>query len=96
MIRERRPISEMGEQASAIAVHLATQLRGRLRKIRVVVEPEGVVVCGVANSYRAKQLAQHAIMRVFALPIVANEITVPAAGLRDHDWISTKVQRTQT
>lgn len=88
LISKRRPMRDGADEAKAAAAHLATQLRGRLHNIRVFAEPEGVVIHGVANSYHVKQLAQHAIMRMFALPVVANEITVPSADLHNDDWIS--------
>ena len=90
LIGKRRPMRVRADETNAAVAHLATQLRGRLRNIRVIAEPEGVVIRGVANSYYVKQLAQHAIMRKFALPVVANEITVPSTDRHDDRWISMK------
>jgi hypothetical protein len=88
LISKRQPMRDRADEAKAAVAHLETQLRSRLRNIRVIAEPDGVVIRGVANSYHVKQLAQHAIMRKFALPVVANEITVPSADRHDDGWMS--------
>jgi hypothetical protein len=41
-----------------------------------VVVHEGLVLRGRAQTFYTKQLAQHAVMRATALPILANEIEV--------------------
>jgi hypothetical protein len=43
---------------------------------RLVVKDEGLILTGRSLSYYAKQLAQHAVMEVTAIPIVSNEIEV--------------------
>ncbi len=48
----------------------------RVRDLRVVVRPGGVVLRGRTSTYHAKQLAQHAAMELGSLPILANEIEV--------------------
>ena len=50
--------------------------RVRLRWFRVLVQEQGLVLQGCASTYYAKQLAQHAAMKVSGLPILANEIEV--------------------
>jgi osmotically-inducible protein OsmY len=50
--------------------------RAALRRIRVVVHEQGLVLQGCAATYYAKQLAQHAAMEVTGLPLLANEIEV--------------------
>jgi hypothetical protein len=50
--------------------------RVRLRRFRVLVQEQGLVLQGCAPTYYAKQLAQHAAMEVSGLPIMANEIEV--------------------
>ena len=54
------------------------QLVGRthVRDLRVVVRDRGVVLEGRATCYYAKQLAQHAVMSVTELPLLANRIAV--------------------
>jgi hypothetical protein len=50
--------------------------RVRLRWFRVLVQEQGLILQGCAPTYYAKQLAQHAVMEVSGLPILANEIEV--------------------
>jgi hypothetical protein len=50
--------------------------RVRLRWFRVQVQEQGLILQGCASTYYAKQLAQHAAMKVSGLPILANEIEV--------------------
>jgi hypothetical protein len=52
------------------------RLSGRIRNLRLVLRDYGIVLCGFARTYHAKQLAQHAVMTETALPILANEIEV--------------------
>jgi hypothetical protein len=60
--------------------HLETlmqrRLGNRVRDLRVVVRPSGVILKGRAATYHAKQLAQHALMELANLPILANDIEV--------------------
>jgi hypothetical protein len=37
---------------------------------------DGVILRGVAYSFYAKQLAQHSVMEITKLPVLANEIEV--------------------
>ena len=60
----------------AVERHLARHLRGRLRDARISLQQGGVVLHGRTRSYYVKQLAQHAVMKHFSLPIAANEIEV--------------------
>jgi len=57
-------------------MQLERRLRGRIRNLKLEVRPEGVVLQGLASTYHAKQLAQHAAMEVVRQPILANEIKV--------------------
>jgi hypothetical protein len=52
------------------------RLGNRVRDLRIVVRPTGVVLQGRATTYHAKQLAQHAAMELASLPILANDIEV--------------------
>ena len=52
------------------------RLGNRVRDLRVVVLPAGIILQGRSATYHAKQLAQHAAMELAELPIVANEIEV--------------------
>lgn len=61
-----------------LEVLIQRRLLGRvsLRRFRVLVQAQGLVLQGCAPTYYAKQLAQHAPMEVGGLPILANEIEV--------------------
>jgi len=52
------------------------RLSGRVRDLRVRLHAGGVVLQGSAATYHAKQLAQHAIMELSGLRILANDIAV--------------------
>lgn len=78
IVKNRRSVP-VAEELNAAVAHLATRLRGRLFDLRMFVRDGGVVICGVANSYYVKQLAQHAVMQLVSLPIAANEIVVRSA-----------------
>jgi hypothetical protein len=64
--------------AVQLEAHIQRRLLGRvrLRRLRVLVQKQGLVLQGCAPTYYAKQLAQHAAMEVSGLPILANEIEV--------------------
>ena len=59
-----------------LETRLQTRLTGRIRNLRLRLDESGFVLCGVARTYHAKQLAQHALMTETNLPILANEIEV--------------------
>jgi hypothetical protein len=52
------------------------RLGNRVRELRVVRVPGGLVLQGRASTYHAKQLAQHAAMELSTQPILANDIEV--------------------
>lgn len=55
---------------------LQCRLNGRVRNLRLVLHDHGLVLCGCAPTYYAKQLAQHALMEITNLPLLANDIAV--------------------
>ncbi len=55
---------------------LLRRLGNRIRDLRVVVLPNGLILQGRTGTYHAKQIAQHVAMEMADLPIVANEIEV--------------------
>jgi hypothetical protein len=55
---------------------LQRRLGNRIRDLSVLVVPGGLVLQGRTATYHAKQLAQHALMELCDLPIVANDIEV--------------------
>jgi hypothetical protein len=52
------------------------RLNRRVRDFRLSLRSGGLVLEGQANTYYAKQLAQHAVMEAALLPIRANDIQV--------------------
>jgi hypothetical protein len=64
------------ETARDLEAALRARLHGRLRNLRVLIRSTGVVLQGTASSWYVKQLAQHELMTLSSLPIVANEIEV--------------------
>ena len=55
---------------------LFRRLGNRVRDLRVILLPEGLILQGRTGTYHAKQIAQHAAMELADLPILANEIVV--------------------
>jgi hypothetical protein len=64
------------EEESRLEMHLRARLGSRASDFRVVCRNNGVILQGRARTYYAKQLAQHSIMVITDLPILANEIEV--------------------
>jgi hypothetical protein len=64
-------------EVSELELQVQSRLRGRVRDFRIVSSVRGVILRGRALSYYTKQLAQHAVMEMTWLPILANEIEVP-------------------
>ncbi len=52
------------------------RLGNRIRDLRVLVLPGGVILQGRAPTYHAKQLAQHAAMELADVHILSNDIEV--------------------
>jgi hypothetical protein len=55
---------------------LMRRLGSRVRDLRVIVLPAGLILQGRTATYHAKQIAQHTAMEVATTPILANEIEV--------------------
>jgi hypothetical protein len=55
---------------------LSRRLGSRIRDLRVVRQQAGLVLQGWTETYYAKQVAQHAVMELSGMPILANEIEV--------------------
>jgi hypothetical protein len=56
--------------------HVQCRLGARVRQLRLCWRDGGLVLHGLAPTYYAKQLAQHALMAATKQPIRANEIEV--------------------
>jgi hypothetical protein len=67
---------EASEEEVRLETHLLARLGSRARHLRVVCRDDGVILKGSARTYYAKQLAQHSVMEITDLPILANEIDV--------------------
>jgi hypothetical protein len=67
------PISRREEHLESL---IERRLGNRVRDVRVIVRPTGLVLQGWAATYHAKQLAQHAAMESATMPILSNEIEV--------------------
>ena len=72
--RERE--TENSAEASCLESLVQRRLGARVRKLRIIVRHDGVILQGLTSTYYAKQLAQHAAMDLADLPLVANEIEV--------------------
>ena len=55
---------------------LLRRLGNRIRDLRVLLLPDGLILQGRTATYHAKQVAQHAAMELAELPILANDIVV--------------------
>jgi len=55
---------------------LTRRIGNRVRDLRVILLPGGLILQGRTATYHAKQLAQHAAMELAGMPILANEIEV--------------------
>ena len=55
---------------------LVRRLGNRVRGLRIIVLPDGLILQGRTATYHAKQMAQHIAMEATDLPILANEIVV--------------------
>ena len=64
------------EELSQIEEHGGSQLSGRVHDFHLRACDDGLVLCGRARTYYAKQLAQQLVMRATELPIRANDIQV--------------------
>jgi hypothetical protein len=67
------PPKMTSEEAEAL---LKQRLGSRVVGLRVQIHEAGIALQGTVYSYYDKQLVQHGAMRMFGLPIIANEIEV--------------------
>jgi hypothetical protein len=64
------------ENETWLEMQIKARLGSRVRHLRVVRCDSGVILQGIAFTYYAKQLAQHSVMEMTNLPILANQIEV--------------------
>ena len=67
---------QTSENETRLESLLQARLGSRVRQLRVVYRNDGVILQGSARTYYAKQLAQHLVMEITKLLILANEIEV--------------------
>jgi hypothetical protein len=70
-------VNQQFESLSCIEERVRRRLTGQVRDFQLVLIEHRLVLRGQAQTYYAKQLAQHAVMEETDLPIQANEIEVP-------------------
>ncbi len=75
-VRDARGGPGTVEEVGRIGNRIWHQLGGRLLDFWLEVDDAGLVLHGLARTYYAKQLAQHAVMAATDLPILRNEIEV--------------------
>ena len=63
-------------QEERLEAQLQCRLGNRIRDLRVLSLPGGLILQGRALTYHAKQLAQHAVMELCDVPILSNDIDV--------------------
>jgi hypothetical protein len=59
-----------------LAAAVLARLGGRIHNLRLLLREDGLILQGRVGTYYAKQLAQHAVMKVTEYRIQANEIEV--------------------
>jgi hypothetical protein len=64
------------EKVAELEALVQAQLNGHIRNLRLVVDDNGIILRGQAQTYYAKQLAQHVVMERTRLAVRANEIAV--------------------
>ncbi len=70
------PCDEAAVAEDCLESRMQRRLGSRVRNLRVLRLPAGLVIQGRAVTYYAKQLATHAAMELDETPILANEIEV--------------------
>jgi hypothetical protein len=66
----------MSRSAADVETIVTGRLNGRVRAFQLIAESQGLVLRGRTRTYHAKQLAQHMVMEISALQILANVIEV--------------------
>ncbi|MBM4070763.1 MAG: hypothetical protein FJ271_17685 [Planctomycetes bacterium] len=69
-------IDKVGSDIRQLEARVQSRLHGRVRSLRLQLRDTGLVLAGQAATYYAKQIAQHAVMQLSELPILANDIEV--------------------
>ena len=69
-------LSHSHSQDELLETQMQRRMGNRIRDLKVLLFPGGAVLQGRTRTYHAKQLAQHALMEISELPILANDIEV--------------------
>ena len=59
-----------------VAARLHCRLGGRVHDLKIFIHRDGLILHGRVSTYYAKQMAQHAVLEISDLSIIANEIEV--------------------
>lgn len=70
MNSDLRPVLETERLEGLLSHRLGT----RIHDLRIVLQEAGLVLRGRTATYHAKQVAQHAVIQLSGVPILANEI----------------------
>src|SRR5437762_1011792 len=84
IVPSQKPCAACGENIQAspssqlerLAAAVQARLGGQVRDLQLLLRDNGLVLRGRTRTYYAKQLAQHAVMKVTEQRIWANEIKV--------------------
>jgi hypothetical protein len=63
-----------------LELRVRAQLGSRVRQLALLPREDGIVLRGIARTYHAKQLAQHAVMASIGYRVASNEIEVLASA----------------
>jgi hypothetical protein len=74
---QRQELCLTEDELAQIEAKVHGRLQGRVRDLRLLVRGDGLVLRGRSHCYYVKQLAQHSVMAVTQIRILANEIEVP-------------------
>lgn len=78
-VLDRNRLNLVESALQQLELHVQSRLGGRVRDLRVLVRDGGVVLEGHAQTYHAKQLAQHAVMELLNARTLVNNIEVEPA-----------------
>ena len=73
---EGYPLKTAAQTLATLQARVRERLQGRVHHFRVELPDSGLVLHGRAQSFHAKQLAQHAVMEATRTPIGRNNIEV--------------------
>jgi hypothetical protein len=62
--------------AHQVTARLHCRIGSQVRDLKIFSHPDGLILQGRVRTYYGKQLAQHLVMKISDLSIVANEIEV--------------------